>query len=88
VEWTARQLPDEGRARTLRLLSARWLSLHCASFVATRLMHTSSGDIRLTGWFGLKLSLLWRLCRVGRAVCTAALWIVEGFSQPYTMLGI
>jgi hypothetical protein len=42
----------------------------------------------LTGWFDLKLSLLWRLGRAARTVCTAALWAVEGFSQPYTMLAL
>ena len=54
----------------------------------TRLKHADADYVRLTGWFNLKLLLLWRLGRTRRKTWIALLWVMDGFSKPYTMLGI
>jgi hypothetical protein len=54
----------------------------------TRLKHADADHVRLTGWFNLKLLLLWRLGRTRRKTWIALLWVMDGFSKPYTMLGI
>lgn len=81
-------LAHEGGEQHSRAPQAGSLSFPPRFIGVTRLKHADAGHVRLTGCFNLKLLLLWRLGRTRRKTWIALLWVMDGFSKPYTMLGI
>jgi hypothetical protein len=78
---------EDGEPRS-RAPQAGSLSFPLRFIGGTRLKHADADHVRLTGWFDLKLLFLWRLGRTRRKSWVALLWVMDGFSKPYTMLGI
>jgi hypothetical protein len=85
LDFSIMPLADEDREHELQVRSADWLSRPGDFFGITRIKRRKSGHVRFTGWFNIKLLLLWGLGRGVRKMRSAALWIIEGYSRPYAL---